>query len=259
MMGLLPSAILFVSCGKTEKPAAEVEAPTHVLVEPVSNGAIDHVVTADAVLYPINQSNVTPKISAPVKRMLVNRGDHVRAGQLLAELESADLAAAVEEAKQKYEQAQAAYQAMTAGSAPEDKTKAEADVHSAQGTLDAAKKLYDNRVALEREGALAQTASRRGEGRDGAGAEPVRYGATPSAVAESGEPARSARGSAAQMNAAKAHYDNAVVQLSYARVVSPISGVVADRSVYPGEMAAAAHRWFRSSTFRRWWRARTSR
>ena len=52
-------------------------------------GAIDHMVTADAVLYPINQANVTPKISAPVKRVLVNRGDHVRAGQLLAELESA--------------------------------------------------------------------------------------------------------------------------------------------------------------------------
>ena len=43
---------------------------------------------------------MTPKISAPVKRMLVNRGDHVRAGQLLAELESGDLAAAAEESKQ---------------------------------------------------------------------------------------------------------------------------------------------------------------
>ena len=73
-------------------------------------GAIDHVVTADAVLYPINQANVTPKISAPVKRMLVNRGDHVRAGQLLAELESGDLAAAAKRASTSIEQAQAAYQ-----------------------------------------------------------------------------------------------------------------------------------------------------
>ncbi len=52
-------------------------------------GAIDHIVTADAVLYPINQANVTSKISAPREARLVNRGDHVRAGQLLAELETA--------------------------------------------------------------------------------------------------------------------------------------------------------------------------
>ena len=30
-------------------------------------GAIDRMVVADAVLYPLNQANVTPKISAPVK------------------------------------------------------------------------------------------------------------------------------------------------------------------------------------------------
>ena len=47
------------------------------------------------------------------------------------------------------------------------------------------------------------------------------------------------RGAQAQMNAAKAHSDSAGVQLSYARVLSPISGVVADRAVYPGEMASA--------------------
>ena len=51
--------------------------------------AIDHMVTADAVLYPVNQANVTSKISAPIRRMLVNRGDHVRAGQIIAELETA--------------------------------------------------------------------------------------------------------------------------------------------------------------------------
>ena len=119
-------------------------------------GAIDHVVTADAVLYPINQANVTPKISAPVKRVLVNRGDHVRAGQLLAELESGDLAASANESKHQYEQTQAAYQTLTGATVLEDKTKAQSDVQTAQQTLDAAKKLYDNRVALQREGALAQ-------------------------------------------------------------------------------------------------------
>src|SRR6185312_5942334 len=107
MAALILTAALLAGCGKAKDQPAETEPPTPVLVETAVLGAIDHVVTADAVLFPINQANVTPKISAPVRRMLVNRGDHVRAGQLIAELESSDLAAAAQEAKFQYEQAQA--------------------------------------------------------------------------------------------------------------------------------------------------------
>ena len=42
------------------------------------------VIAADAILYPVDQANVTTKISAPVSRFLVKRGDRVRKGQLLA-------------------------------------------------------------------------------------------------------------------------------------------------------------------------------
>src|SRR5262249_9547199 len=47
------------------------------------------------------------------------------------------------------------------------------------------------------------------------------------------------RAAEAQMNAAKSHYDSANVQVSYAQIHSPISGIIADRPVYPGEMAAS--------------------
>jgi HlyD family secretion protein len=233
-------AALLAGCGKGKKEeAAEAEAPTPVQVETAVLGAIDHVVTADAVLFPINQSSVTPKISAPVKRVLVNRGDHVRAGQLIAELESGDLAAAVEEGKFQYEQAQSAYATVTGATVVEDQTKAQADVQSAQSAFDAAKKLYDSRVALQKEGALAQrqvdetrlqmvqaqtqleTAQQHLKSLNGVGRQ---------------EAIRTAQ---AQMNAAKAHVDTLTVQLSYARILSPISGIVADRAVYPGEMASS--------------------
>src|SRR5580658_7133328 len=87
---LFSGIVLLSGCGKGKPKEAEgeTEGPTPVLVEAALRGAIDHMVIADAVLYPINQANVTAKISSPVKRTLVNRGDHVRAGQLLAELES---------------------------------------------------------------------------------------------------------------------------------------------------------------------------
>jgi multidrug efflux pump subunit AcrA (membrane-fusion protein) len=174
-----------------------------------------------------------------VKRVFVNRGDHVRAGQPVAELESGDLAAAANESKSQLEQAQATYLTTTGATVPEDRSKAQADVQVAQQVLDAAQKLYDNRVALQREGALAQKlvddakvamVQARGQ------LEMAQRHLEALNRVSQREAIRSAE---AQLGAAKAHYENSAVQLSYAQIRSPISGVVADRSVYPGEMAAS--------------------
>jgi multidrug efflux pump subunit AcrA (membrane-fusion protein) len=231
---------LLHGCGKGKPAEAaggeEKAPPTPVMVETATLGAIDHVVTADAVLYPINQANVTAKISSPVKRVLVNRGDHVRAGQLLAELESSDLAAAANESNSQYEQTQAAYQTVTGATVPEDKTKAQTDVQTAQQVFDAAKKVYDSRVALQKDGALAQKLV------DDAKIAMVQAQAQLDTAQRHLEALNqvsqreSIRSAQAQMNAAKAHYENSAVQLSYAQIHSPIAGVVADRMVYPGEM-----------------------
>jgi HlyD family secretion protein len=236
------ACLLAASCGKKAEKAAggeENAAPTPVMVEAAVRGAVDHMVTADAILYPINQANVTPKLSAPVKKMLVNRGDHVRAGQVIAELEAGDLAAAANESNSLYSQAQASYQTISGATVPEDKSKAQADVQVAQQVLEAAKKLYDNRVALVKEGALAQKLAD-----DAKVALAQAQGALTTAqrhldALNQVSQRETIRGAQAQMNAAKAHYDNAAVQLSYAQIRSPINGVVADRSVYAGEMPAS--------------------
>jgi multidrug efflux pump subunit AcrA (membrane-fusion protein) len=240
LLSLAVALALLSGCGKAKVKEGEVaEAPTPVLVETAVLGAIDHMVEADAVLYPFNQANVTPKISAPVKRMLVNRGDRVRAGQVVAELESGDLAAAANESRSQYEQAQASYQMVTGASIPEDKTKAQADVQSAQQGYDAAKSLYNNRVALVKEGALAQKLA------DDAKVAMVQAQSQLETTQRHLQglnqvsQRETERSSQAAMNAAKAHYDAAAVQVAYAQVRSPISGIVADRPVYPGEMAAS--------------------
>jgi RND family efflux transporter MFP subunit len=47
------------------------------------------------------------------------------------------------------------------------------------------------------------------------------------------------KGAEAQAQAAKARYEAAQAQLSYSEIRSPIAGVISDRPLYPGEMAAA--------------------
>src|ERR1019366_8346270 len=96
-----------------------------------------------------------PKISAPVRRMLVNRGDHVKQGQVVAELESRDLVAAAQESKGQWAQAESNYRTIGA-SLPEQVIKAQTDVDSARDGLDAAKKLLEARQQLLKDGALAR-------------------------------------------------------------------------------------------------------
>ena len=233
------AALLLTSCGKAkQKEADAAEPPASVQVDDVTRGPIDVIVEADAVLYPVNQTNVTPKISAPVRRFLVNRGDHVKAGQLLAELENRDLAAAAEESRSQFEQTQSALQTVTGATVPEDRTKAEADVQSAQQALDAAKKVYDSRVDLQKQGALAQklvddakVAMVQAQSQFDTARRHLQALTEVSATQQ-------IKGAQDQVNAAKAHYDSAAVQLSYAQIFSPINGIVSDRPVYPGEMAA---------------------
>ena len=179
------------------------------------------------------------KISAPVKQFYVKRGDKVRAGQLLAVLESRDLAASVAESKGLWDQAKAVYETTTGATMPDDLVKAQTDVRSAQQAYDAAKKLADNRVVLVKEGALAQKL-----------ADDARVLAVQAQSAletarrhltslETVARPEQVRGGRAQVDAAKARYDSAVAQLSYAEIRSPINGEVSDRPLFAGEIASA--------------------
>ncbi|HWW85776.1 MAG TPA: efflux RND transporter periplasmic adaptor subunit [Vicinamibacterales bacterium] len=230
---LVVIAVGVVGCGKKAK---EPEPIVPVQVAPAILGSIRNIVTADAILYPRDQANVMPKISAPVRRFLVNRGDHVKKGQLLGELENRDLVAAAIESKGQYGQAESNYRTTSAAAVPEQVTKAQTDVDAAREALDAAKKLMDSRAQLLEEGALARRMV--DEAR-------VAYAQAKSTFetadqhlkalqdVSKGEQIKSA---AAQVDAAKGHYEGAQAQVSYSEIRSPINGVVTDRPIYPGEM-----------------------
>jgi len=131
-----------------KKPPVPVKAAT------VQKTAIQRIVAADAVLFPLQQSALVPKISAPVKTFYVNRGSKVHKGQLLAVLENRDLAAAHEENKGAFEQAEAAYVTGTTSGVPEELQRLRAMPRPQKEQLDAAQKLYDSRLDLFKQGAL---------------------------------------------------------------------------------------------------------
>jgi multidrug efflux pump subunit AcrA (membrane-fusion protein) len=231
-------AWLFTGAGcsndaKEEAPAVPVQ------IVAVEKATLQERVTADAVLFPVAQSALVPKISAPVKKFLVNRGSHVRAGQLLAVLENRDLAAAAQENKGAFEQAEAAYTSTTAADLPQEMQKAQLDVQAAKQNLDAQQKIYDSRKDLFQQGALPRKEL------DQAGVDltnarnqyEIAQKRLESLNAIGHQQAlKSAKG---QLESAQGRYQGATAQLGYSEIRSPINGVVTDRPLYAGEMAAA--------------------
>ncbi|MEY2413055.1 MAG: HlyD family secretion protein, partial [Acidobacteriaceae bacterium] len=120
--------LLLESCSKEP---AEKETPVPVQVVAVEKTTLEQKVTAQAVLFPLQQSAIVPKISAPVKAFKVKRGSKVRKGQLLAVLENQDLAAAAQDTRGTYDQAQATYKTTTAADVPQEMQKAQLDEEAA--------------------------------------------------------------------------------------------------------------------------------
>src|SRR5204863_1037781 len=222
---LLLAASLIAISGCSNKAPTEAEPIVPVQVTAARLDSIRRIITADSVLYPQDQAGVMPKISAPVRKFYVNRGDHVRQGQLLAELEDRDLAAAVTDAKGALEQADAAYSNTSAASVPDELVKAQQDVQAAKRSMEAAQTLLQSREQLYKEGALArrlvdEAAVAYAQAR---GQYETAQKHLESLQSVGGR--ETVRGAAGQVESAKGKYEAAVAQLSYAKIVSPISGV----------------------------------
>jgi RND family efflux transporter MFP subunit len=210
-----------------------------VQIVAVEKSVLQQKVTADAVLFPLNQSAIVPKISAPVKTFLVNRGSHVHKGEVLAVLENRDLAAAAEENKGSYTQAEAAYETTTAADVPQEMQKAQLDAQSAKQLLDAQQKIFNSRQELLQQGAIPRKEV------DQAGVDLTnarnqyeiaqKHLDTLNAFGKQ-QALKSAEG---QLKSAQGKFEGAAAQLSYSQIRSPIDGVITERPLYPGEMAAA--------------------
>ena len=238
LCGLFATAALafFSGCSAKEQ---EVTPEVAVQVAPARTGEISEMVTAEAVVFPLQQAVITAKITSTIKSFLVQRGAHVHRGQLLAVLENADLSAAAIQSKGEYEQAEASYVTSTAAGVPQQIQKAELDAASAKSALDAQQKVYDSRKELFDQGALPR--------RDLDSAEVALVQARSQwqqAQKQLDDLRRVGKEQAlktagGQLSAAKGKLLSAEAQLSYSEIRSPIDGVVTDRPLYPGELASA--------------------
>lgn len=226
-------------CKKDATDDDTAASPVFVQAEHPTVGPISEEIPADAVLAPVAQAALAPKLSAPIRAEYVQRGAHVKKGQLLLTLEDRDLQGSAVDSSGAVTSAQAAYTTATQATIPEDVQKAQLDVDQAKANLEVANRTADERRRLLAQGAIA------GRDVDTAVAAAVQGQATFDAAVKHLQSVQNttrhtdAQSAQGQLSSAQGRLMSAEAQVSYASLRSPINGVVTDRPLFVGETATA--------------------
>ncbi|MGH9917861.1 MAG: efflux RND transporter periplasmic adaptor subunit, partial [Nitrososphaerales archaeon] len=232
------ASITLAGCGKS----GESNPPTPTVAVQAQHptiGPIAPQIDADAILDPLAQAALAPRISSPIRAEYVQRGSHVHRGELLVTLDDRDLQGNALDSKGGLSQAQAAYAAATRATIPEAVQKAQLDVDQTKANLAVAQRTADERNRLFHQGAVsaydAHTATAAAVQAKAAYDEAVQHLASVRNTTQS----TSTQAAQGQLTSAQGRYINAQAQVGFANLRSPIEGVVTDRPLFPGEMAQA--------------------
>ncbi|MBI5487305.1 MAG: efflux RND transporter periplasmic adaptor subunit [Deltaproteobacteria bacterium] len=182
---------------------------------------------------------VGARISGRVDKLLVKVGDVVTAGQVIAEIEHADLDARIKSAQADLDVAHASLALLQRGPRSEDVDAARAGVREAQAEVEMAKLTVDRRHSLVERGMAtaeqlddAERALAVARARAEAARQTVELRRTPYLPEELDL-------AAARIGQAEAALELAGIQLSYATIRSPIAGIVASVSTQEGETVSS--------------------
>ncbi|MBW4512348.1 MAG: efflux RND transporter periplasmic adaptor subunit [Scytonematopsis contorta HA4267-MV1] len=138
LMGLLILGSLtgggYLVYRQTVMDAAQ-EARSKMQTVPVERATLPITISANGIVEPKQSTNVSPKSSGRLKRLLVDEGDSVKAGQILAYMDDSNLQGQLIQAQGSLAAAQANLQKAIAGNRPQDIGQAEAQLEEAQANL----------------------------------------------------------------------------------------------------------------------------
>ena len=130
------------------------QTPLKVRVAAVQRGPIRSLVSTNGKIEPVRNFEAHAPVPTTVKLLLVKEGDHVRKGQLLLELDDADIRSQAARAQAQVKSAQADQSTISTGGTQEEVltltaqiAKEQSDLGTAQRNLDALKRLQQQGAA----------------------------------------------------------------------------------------------------------------
>jgi HlyD family secretion protein len=220
--------------------ADETPAPiVSVKVAKAEKDAIAAQIVVVGTIWPREKSDVGAKISAQIKTMALLKNKLVRAGEVIAVLESRDLQAQRAEAVAALNQERANERSVTTGTIPQTNAQdqkglrdARAKAVTAQATLERRQVLYEKGGISKKDLEASQLELATAENELRLAEQTITLRAT------SLNPNDRAL-AAARVAQAQQHLATLDAQLSYATIRAPITGIVTDQFQYQGEFAAA--------------------
>jgi HlyD family secretion protein len=229
---------ILILAGCASHPEEAPPKPTvQVKVVKAESADLKLTVHAPAFVFAREQANIASRMTAPIRKLLVRKGDRVTAGQLLAQLDNHDLVAQQDEAAASVSDAQANLQRVTAGTLPTDIERARGQVATTEAALNQAQKFYDRRKQLFSQGAIPQ--------RD------LQLSETELAQAKSNyDVAKKSLDlmlnqsrdkdilmARSKVEQAQAHLALIKAQLGFAEIRSSSAGTITEQFMFPGDMA----------------------
>jgi multidrug efflux pump subunit AcrA (membrane-fusion protein) len=200
-------------------------------------GDVHHSVGAPATIFPKQQANIASRLTAPIRRLQVQKGDEVKSGQVLVEMEDQDLIAQRNEAAAAAADTEASLQKVVLGTLPADIERARGEVAAAEASLNQAQKTYNRRFELYKQGAIpnrdlliSETELAQAKIRS-----EVANKSQDLLLNQSRE--QDIRIAQSRLDQANARLDLLNTQLQFARIRCPFDGTIIEQYLFSGDMA----------------------
>jgi HlyD family secretion protein len=193
----------------------------------VEKGDLAKSVVATGKVTPITKVEVKSKASGIVKKLLVDYGDRVKKGQLLAQLDKIEIEAQVEQSKAALEAAEANLKSSQA-----DSERAKVDAEGPDVPL--LKRAYDRAISMAKDGVVSTSALEDAQKNYEMALNKQNVSKAQVTVLK----AKIAQ-SQAQVAQDEANLKQLDEQLSYTDIISPIDGIVLSRDVQMGDAVSS--------------------
>jgi HlyD family secretion protein len=217
----------------------EVTPVVSVKVAKAEKGHIAAQLSAVGTIWPREKADVAAKISAQIKKMSLLKNKIVRAGEIIAVLESRDLQTQRAEAVAALNEARANERSLITGTIPKTNAEDQKALRDARAKVNNARATFERRRVLYEKGGISKKDLEASQLDLTTAEDELRLQEQTVALrAKSLNPNDRAL-AAARTAQAQQHLATLDAQLSYATIRSPITGIVTDQFQYEGEFASA--------------------
>jgi len=234
-------ALLIIVWRWRNSAATEPEASVVVSVKvaKAERKPISANVSAVGTIFPRDKAEVAAKVSAQIKQMALLKNKLVKAGEVIAVLESRDLVAQRNEAVAALREAQASERSVVTGTIPQTNAQDEKALRDARAKVANTRATYARRQVLYERGGISKKDLEASQLEVTTAEDELRLQEQTVTLRTKSLNPNDRALAQARTAQAQQHLATVDAQLSYATIRAPITGVVTDQFQYQGEFAAA--------------------